>query len=138
MKIPKVYITRLHSRCVRDATVPKNHRENGKPFTKPCLLWTGAKDQKGYGVMRLRPRNAASEGDMGIPSGLVRVHRLAYWIAHGPFPVAMQIDHGCRHKSCVEPEHLYLAGPVEHSRLSNLDGRRDVAERLRVLNSPRR
>jgi len=79
--------------------------------------------------MRLR------RGDLGVPSGIVRVHRLAFWLAKGPFPVACQIDHMCRTAGCVEPEHLQLLGPVEHAGLSNMDRwqrRREKAENLHI------
>lgn len=69
-------------------------------FTPDCWLWIGACDfEDGYGRFKIN----------GIPE---RTHRLAYerWI--GPIVDAtnkrMVVDHICRKKNCVNPEHLRL------------------------------
>ena len=63
-----------------------------------CLIWQGALNPKGY------PYHA--------------VYRRFYEQAKGPIPPGMVIDHvwerGCRHKSCVEPEHLEAVTRVEN------------------------
>jgi len=92
------------------------------------LVWQGAKDNKGYGVMRIRAKTKNGGHHMGLPSGIVRTHRLAYWIAFGPFPRNAQIDHKCRRKLCCEPEHLQLVGASEHAGISNRD--RWLAEKI--------
>ena len=56
---------------------------------------------------------------MGLKSGIVRVHRLAYWMAKGPFPRKAEIHHRCENPPCIEEEHLILLGPVEHAEESN-------------------
>lgn len=58
-----------------------------------CILWLGTKDQNGYGQMFANGR-------------LTRVHRLAYQWAKGPIPKGYEIDHLCRTRACVNPEHL--------------------------------
>ena len=35
-----------------------------------------------------------------------RAHRLTYAFAHGEIPVGLQIDHKCRVRDCVNPDHL--------------------------------
>jgi len=85
----------------------------GESFALPCLLWTGATDNKGYGIFR------AYEGAMGNASGLVRVHRFAYWIKNGPYLKGMQVDHRCRTKLCLEPAHMQLLSIKEHAKKSN-------------------
>lgn len=63
--------------------------------TDTCWLFTGALDKDGYGkfhtVVPLSPRMA---------------HRYAYELLVGPIEEAMQIDHLCRVKACVNPAHL--------------------------------
>lgn len=58
-----------------------------------CWLWSAAVSSHGYGVFydgeRLRP-----------------AHRMSYELFVGPIPDALQIDHLCRVRSCVNPAHL--------------------------------
>lgn len=121
-KIPKIYLKRLDEGSVR--LWPAFPREELK--TK-CRVWQGATDQKGYGVLHCVP------GTMGVPSGIVRTHRLAYWAAHGPFPKSAEIDHKCRQPRCSEAEHLFLRGPTEHALISNADKLKDRYEKLHVV-----
>lgn len=58
-----------------------------------CVLWAGAIDSDGYGRVRFRDKTPPA-------------HRAAYELAHGPIPDGLQIDHLCRVRSCVNPEHL--------------------------------
>jgi hypothetical protein len=69
-------------------------------FTEDHWLWIGATDfEDGYGRFKIN----------GIPE---RTHRLAYerWIgpAESPDHKRMVVDHICRTKNCVNPEHLRL------------------------------
>ncbi|APD18624.1 HNH endonuclease [Streptomyces phage PapayaSalad] len=59
----------------------------------PCHLWTGALNAKGYGRY----------WDAGR---VVRAHRYAYEQANGPIPDGLEVDHRCRRRACVNPEHL--------------------------------
>lgn len=61
-----------------------------------CWLWTGATVQNGYGKVK---RRAIS------PSPLY-AHRYAYEQLVGPVPHALQLDHLCRVRLCVRPDHL--------------------------------
>lgn len=66
--------------------------------TDACWLWTGRIGKGGYGQMRVKPT--------GRPFGVMPAHRLAYQLLVGPIPAGMTIDHLCRVKNCVRPEHL--------------------------------
>lgn len=72
-----------------------------RPDLGPCWLWTGAKNNKGYGQLGLTGRGAGS----------VLAHRLAYNLLVGPIPDGLQLDHLCRNRTCVNPAHLE---PVTH------------------------
>ena len=62
-----------------------------------CWLWTGALDKYGYGYVSWRQ------------SGKKRhfiAHRLIYEELVGPIPDGLVIDHLCRVRHCVNPNHL--------------------------------
>ena len=61
-----------------------------------CWLWIGYKQPKGYGEF--------------IPhrGHKVLAHRYSYELEYGPIAPGMQVDHICRQRSCVRPEHLRL------------------------------
>lgn len=58
-----------------------------------CWVWTGSRDPNGYGQIAVdgRPRKA---------------HRVAYAALVGPIPDGLQLDHLCRVRACVNPDHL--------------------------------
>ena len=66
-----------------------------------CLLWTGQKDKRGYGFLRLEGR-------------LQRAHRLMYAIHHGPIPPGQVVRHRCDTPSCIAPAHLVLGQQLEN------------------------
>lgn len=57
-----------------------------------CWLWTGALSC-GYGVI-------------GVNGRSMRAHRWSYERDKGPIPPELEIDHLCRVKCCVNPDHL--------------------------------
>lgn len=61
-----------------------------------CWLWRGAIAPSGYGVIW----NGEKRGVMTL------VHRVSYKHFVGPISDGMQIDHLCRVRHCVNPEHL--------------------------------
>ena len=58
-----------------------------------CWNWTGCKDAGGYG--RISVDNAG-----------VVAHRVSYELHVGPIPDGLELDHLCRNRGCVNPEHL--------------------------------
>ena len=62
-----------------------------------CWIWLGAKSH-GYGAARHNGKNCSA-------------HRVMYEELVGPIPNGLEINHLCRVKNCVNPEHLE---PVTH------------------------
>lgn len=67
--------------------------------TESCWLWTGAISQNGYGVIGL---TGGTKNDF--------VHRVAYRLTKGLIPEGRSnvVDHLCRNRRCVNPDHLEL------------------------------
>jgi hypothetical protein len=63
-----------------------------RPGTR-CWLWCGSTDTSGYGKILVRRK-------------LIPAHRLAYEYYVGPIPAGLEIDHLCRVRHCVNPDHL--------------------------------
>jgi hypothetical protein len=61
--------------------------------TGECWLWTGSTEDLGY-------------ARFGVNGTRVYVHRFAYELEVGPIPDGLTIDHLCRVRYCVNPDHL--------------------------------
>jgi len=68
----------------------------GRKIVGDCLIWTGAVDTNGYGVITDR-----SEGKPKVR----KVHRVAFYLANGRWPDGVT-DHLCRVRPCAQPTHL--------------------------------
>jgi hypothetical protein len=64
-----------------------------------CWEWRGARNTNGYGVFRVDGR-------------LVLAHRFCYEQLVGPIDAGRELDHRCRNRACVRPDHLE---PVDHA-----------------------
>lgn len=58
-----------------------------------CWIWTASLNNYGYGEFRFNKK-------------LVLAHRFSYEISKGFIPKDLTIDHLCRNRVCVNPEHL--------------------------------
>lgn len=58
-----------------------------------CWLWIGALNPNGYGQLKM-------------PHQAVLAHRFSYERFNGPLLEGMVLDHLCRQRCCVNPEHL--------------------------------
>lgn len=72
-----------------------------------CHLWTGAKDQHGYGTIWFCGRRH-------------RVTRVVYWLTNGtPPPPWLDVCHTCDNPSCINPAHLW-AGTKSQNALDSV------------------
>src|SRR6185369_14504566 len=62
-----------------------------------CWPWLGVRDSDGYGMVRWK------EDGRLFQRG---AHRVAYDLLVGPIPDGLELDHLCRNRLCVDPEHL--------------------------------
>jgi hypothetical protein len=97
--------------------------------TDSCWLWIGYVQPLGYGRLTRNDRQ-------------VLAHRWAYEVMYGPIPEGMEIDHKCRVRRCVNPEHLQAVTRVENCQnragaqsnsFSGVRGVVPVRDRWRVL-----
>lgn len=73
--------------CVEDRFWSKVNKTPG------CWIWTANKSPEGYGQFWLGGR-------------LVPAHRWSYESENGAIPKGLVLDHRCRERGCVRPEHL--------------------------------
>lgn len=68
-----------------------------------CWLWTAAAFVSGYGAVRFDGRTSYA-------------HRVVYEHERGPIPAGLEIDHKCRNRLCVNPDHLEPVTKAENAR----------------------
>lgn len=79
---------RFWAKVDKDGPIPEY-----RPQLGPCWLWTAAVNLDGYGRFE-------------TSTGPQRIHRLAHEWLIGPIPEGLTVDHLCRVRHCVRPDHL--------------------------------
>lgn len=77
-------------------------------MTDTCWIWTASVTSRGYGTYWLGGRSQL-------------VHRLAFEALTGPIPDGLTIDHLCRVKRCINPDHLEAVTSAENTRRAYAD-----------------
>lgn len=91
------------------ARMPEQERDNfGRfmaltEFSDGCWLWRGGIGRNGYGRFWTK-------------AGRSTAHRWIYERVVGPIPADHQLDHLCRVRNCVRPEHVEPVTALEHNR----------------------
>lgn len=70
-----------------------------------CWLWTGGLDSYGYGKVHIKRTTRGA-------------HRVAWELLVGPIPEGLQLDHLCKVRRCVNPDHLEPVSGAENNRRS--------------------
>lgn len=93
---PKLYTTRLlgsHAMPSQYTAVQIARFWSHVDRSGECWLWLLQRTSEGYGRVRVN-------GERWF------AHRFSYTIAKGPIPPELTIDHLCRTRACVRPDHL--------------------------------
>lgn len=72
-------------------------------MTQDCIEWSGARNEKGYGRLKLRGEQCYA-------------HRVAYEQAFGPIPEGLLVLHSCDNPPCINPEHLSVGTYADNHR----------------------
>jgi HNH endonuclease len=65
----------------------------GSRISGSCIEYQASINEKGYGVIQVKGRRMFA-------------HRLSYVLCHGPVPHGKELDHLCRNRACINPDHL--------------------------------
>lgn len=66
-----------------------------------CWLWDKRCESQGYAVVRFMGRH-------------LKVHRLMFELVRGSIPNGLHLDHLCRNRNCVNPDHLEAVSHKEN------------------------
>jgi hypothetical protein len=72
----------------------KRFMDKVRKTERGCWEWTGYIAKEGYGKFSV------------VASKPLLAHRVAYEWKYGPVPKGMELDHLCRVRKCVNPDHL--------------------------------
>lgn len=98
--------TRMHDPL--DVRVWSRIDRSGGPDA--CWLWTGAKNNRGYGQITNQQRR-------------IYGHRLVWSFVNGPIPESLQILHSCDNPPCCNPAHLSIGTQADNMQDCSAKGR---------------
>lgn len=80
--------------------------EEDRGYSTPCWIWQRAMQPNGYGAMTINRRTH-------------NAHRGVWLRDRGPIPEGMVLDHLCRVRACVNPDHMEIVTNAENLRRGN-------------------
>jgi hypothetical protein len=83
------------SRACADTAKRREPYPEDRGYATLCIIWPGFKNQDGY-----------AQSDIGP------LHRAMYEATYGPVPQGMEMDHLCKQRDCINPDHVE---PVTHT-----------------------
>jgi len=69
--------------------------------THSCWFWTGSITSWGYGQVWFMAKHGIA-------------HKISYELAYGPVDTGKHVDHLCRNRACVRPDHLEMVSKKEN------------------------
>jgi hypothetical protein len=78
-----------------------NNFYNKVDKTDTCWNWSGSINENGYGLFRFNGKTS-------------KAHRVSYILKNGSIDANLVIDHLCKNKKCVNPDHLDLVTQKEN------------------------
>src|SRR3990167_7266351 len=97
----------LHPNCI---PLPLRERIDRHSIPEPntgCWLWTGQLSASGYGKLEVNRNGRRCK---------LSAHRVAFEVYKGPIPDGLCLDHLCRQRSCINPDHLEPVTKRENAR----------------------
>lgn len=88
-----------------------HYLEEERGYSTPCWTWQLAKTQPG-------PGGTGGYGKVRYKGKDLLAHRHYYEQTRGPIPTGLQLDHLCRNRDCVNPDHMEPVTPLENTRRS--------------------
>jgi transcriptional regulator with XRE-family HTH domain len=84
---------RSHGGGLKARPLEERLAEKSSVDANGCWIWLGRINSAGYGEIKYRERR-------------LKAHRVSYEHHVGPIPDGLDLDHLCRVRPCVNPEHL--------------------------------
>lgn len=81
------------SSLVRRRDVLEGLAQQSRLDVSGCWVWTGNLNDSGYGRINVAGRP-------------MRAHRVSYRLFVGLIPDGLTLDHTCRRRACINPQHL--------------------------------